>query len=145
MDVAPNRVVLFGASLGGAMAVELATRHAYRALVLVAAFTSVPDMARTRFPWLPVRRFLRNRFDNLARMPRCPGRLFLAHGTADTYVPYHMGERLFAAARAPKQFFPMEGFQHHHSPGPDFYVELDRFLAETSACTAAGADRSAGP
>jgi fermentation-respiration switch protein FrsA (DUF1100 family) len=131
--VSMERIVLYGGSLGGGIAVELATRRPYRALVLVSAFTSVPDMAGREYPWLPVRRFIRNRFDNLARIGRCPGRVFIAHGTADSYVPFSMGEQLYAATREPKRFFPMVGHEHHHSPGPEFYTELQRFLDEVSS------------
>jgi pimeloyl-ACP methyl ester carboxylesterase len=65
--VMPDRVLLYGGSLGGAVAIELATRRPYRALVLVSAFTSVPDMAKQQYPWLPAGRFIRNRFENPAR------------------------------------------------------------------------------
>ncbi len=123
-------VILYGGSLGAAVAIEMATRHPYRVLVTVSPFTSVADMAARQFPWLPARRFIRNRFDNLAKIGRTRGRLFLAHGTADRFVPFGMGEKLFAAAPEPKRFFPMVGFDHHHSPGPDFYTELRRFLDE---------------
>jgi fermentation-respiration switch protein FrsA (DUF1100 family) len=130
--VSPGRVLFYGGSLGGAIAIELATRQPYRALILVSAFTSVPDMAKKQYPWLPVRPFIRNRFENLAKIPRCPGRVFIAHGTADRYVPYRMGEQLFAAAPEPKRFFPMVDHDHYHSPGPEFYTELVTFLEQYS-------------
>jgi fermentation-respiration switch protein FrsA (DUF1100 family) len=131
--VSPREVILHGGSLGCAVSIELATRRPYRALVLVSPFTSVPDMAARRYPWLPVRPFLRYRFDNLAKVGRTAGRVLLAHGTADRFVPFSMGERLFAAAPQPKQFFPMIDHDHHHSPGPAFYDELERFLVEHPA------------
>ncbi len=130
--VSPEQILLYGGSLGGAIAIELATRRPHRALVSVSAFTSVPDMAKKQYPWLPAGPFLRHRFDNLSKIGRCRGRVFLAHGTADRYVPFSMGERLFAAAPAPKRFFPMIDHDHYHSPGPDFYVELRRFLDGSS-------------
>jgi fermentation-respiration switch protein FrsA (DUF1100 family) len=128
--VPPERVLLYGGSLGGAMAIDLAARQPYRALLLVSAFTSIPDMARKRYPWFPIGRFIRNRFDNLAKIGRCPGRVFIAHGTADGFVPFSMAEQLFDAAREPKRFFPMLGHDHRHRPGPDFYNEVQRFLAD---------------
>jgi fermentation-respiration switch protein FrsA (DUF1100 family) len=131
--VSPGDVIHYGGSLGGAVAIEQATRRPYRALVLVSAFTSVPDMARKEYPWLLVRRFIRNRFDNLAKIGRCSGRVFVAHGTADRFVPFNMGELLFAAAPEPKRFFPMVDYDHHHSPGPEFYTELKRFLDDSLA------------
>jgi fermentation-respiration switch protein FrsA (DUF1100 family) len=128
--VAPSRIVLHGGSLGGAVAVELATRRPYRTLVVLSAFTSVADMARVRFRWLPVGGLLRTRFDSLGKIGRCPGRVFVAHGTADRVIPFDMGRRLFEAARGPKQLFAMEGYDHHHTPGPEFYTTLRGFLDE---------------
>lgn len=127
--VAPERILLYGGSLGGAVAVELASRFTHRALVLVSAFTSIADMARLQFPWLPVRRVLRHRFDNLAKMGSCRGPVFMAHGTADRIVPFTQGQQLFAAAREPKEFFPMKDHDHQHAPGPEFYRRLSAFLA----------------
>jgi fermentation-respiration switch protein FrsA (DUF1100 family) len=127
--VAPERILLYGGSLGGAVAVELASRFPHRALVLVSAFTSIQDMARLRFPWLPVRRVLRHRFDNLAKIGQCRGSIFMAHGTADRIVPFAQGEQLFATARPPKEFFPMQDYDHQHTPGPEFYRKLRDFLA----------------
>ncbi|HTU21126.1 MAG TPA: alpha/beta hydrolase [Gemmataceae bacterium] len=125
-----ERVLLYGGSLGGAVATDLAVRRPHRGLVLVSTFTSVADMANLRFPWLPARWLLRNRFDNLGKIAACHQPVFLAHGTADTVVPYTMGERLFAAANEPKHFFSMPGHDHNHTPPPDFYRSLRDFLAQ---------------
>jgi fermentation-respiration switch protein FrsA (DUF1100 family) len=129
--VPPGRILLYGGSLGGAIATDVASRRPHRALVLVSAFTSFPDMARTVYPWLPLRRLLSNRLDNLAKIGRVEGPVFIAHGTADRVVPFAQGERLFAAAREPKEFFPLHGHDHNHTPGPDFYQALRDFLART--------------
>jgi fermentation-respiration switch protein FrsA (DUF1100 family) len=129
--VPPGRILLYGGSLGAAIATDLASRRPHRALVLVSAFTSFPDMARTVYPWLPLRRLLSNRLDNLAKIGRAGGPVFIAHGTADRVVPFAQGERLFAAAREPKEFFPLHGYDHNHTPGPDFYQAVRDFLART--------------
>jgi fermentation-respiration switch protein FrsA (DUF1100 family) len=135
--VPAGRVLFYGGSLGGAIALDLAVRQPHRGVVLVSVFTSVRDMARKTFPWLPARWLVRNRFDNLGKIPRLRSPLFLAHGTADRLVPFGQGERLFAAANEPKRFFPMAGYDHQHTPGPDFYVALREFLAETAAARVA--------
>src|SRR3954452_21529747 len=86
--VAPEAVVLYGGSLGGGVVIELATRRPYRALILVSTFTSIPDMATQLYPWLPARPFIRNRFENSDKIGRIQGRVLLAHGTADRFIPF---------------------------------------------------------
>jgi fermentation-respiration switch protein FrsA (DUF1100 family) len=126
--VSAEDVVLYGGSLGGAVAIETATRRPYRALVTVGAFTSIPDMAARQHPWLPVGPLFRNRFENVPKISKTRGRVFIAHGTADKFVPFHMAEKLIAAAPEPRLLFPMRDYEHFHTPGPEFYTELRRFL-----------------
>ena len=128
--IPPNRIVLLGESLGGGPAVELATRHDHRALVLVFTFTSLPAAAKVHYPWLPTHTFMRCRFDNLAKIGRCHRPLFIAHGTEDVVVPFRQGEALFAAANEPKEFLRLEGFGHDLRLDDRFYRPLARFLAE---------------
>ena len=125
---APARVTLLGASLGGAMSVELARQHECRAVVLIKPFTSIPDMAHLRFPWLPARYLVRHRYDNLAKLPQVHRPVFIAHGTADRVVPYAHGERLFAAANEPKEFLRLEGDDHNTPLPGDFFQRLRSFL-----------------
>src|SRR5207253_8642806 len=120
--VQAERIILYGGSLGGGVAIELAGRRPHRALILVSTFTSVPDMAQRLYPWLPARWLVRNRFENMAKIGKCTKPIFCAHGTKDSIVPFEQGQRLFAAAPEPKRFFPMEGYDHNHTPGPDFYA-----------------------
>ncbi|HEY3789017.1 MAG TPA: alpha/beta fold hydrolase, partial [Urbifossiella sp.] len=63
-----NRILLLGESLGGGVAVELATRREHRALVLIYTFSSLPDAAKFHYPWLPTKWLMRTRFDNLAKI-----------------------------------------------------------------------------
>jgi fermentation-respiration switch protein FrsA (DUF1100 family) len=130
--VPANEIILVGESMGGAIAVELATRHRVRLLVLHGAFTSVPDMAQVRFPWYPSRYLVYNRMDNEAKIPlaKCP--VLITHGTADSVVPFHQGERLFAAASEPKQFIRMEGHEHSPPNKEDFFETVKLFLSKTS-------------
>jgi fermentation-respiration switch protein FrsA (DUF1100 family) len=124
----PQRIVLVGASLGGAMATELSAKHDCRALVLIKAFTSIPDMASHRFPWLPARYFVRNRFDCASRLAesRCP--TFIVHGTDDQVVPYFCGEKLYSIAREPKEFLRLAGNDHNDALPADFFARIRSFL-----------------
>ncbi|MGH7221937.1 MAG: alpha/beta hydrolase [Gemmataceae bacterium] len=129
-QVPAERILLYGGSLGGGIATDLASRRPHRALVLVAAFTSFPDMAQTRFPWLPGRWLVHNHFDNLSKIAESHGPVFIAHAPRDGLIPFAQGERLFAAAPEPKRFFPMPNYHHVDVPTNDFYPALRRFLAE---------------
>ena len=97
--VPANRIVLMGESLGGGTAVELATRHDHRALVLVFPFTSLLAAAKFHYPWLPTHTFMRTRFDNLAKIGLCRRRCS-SHGTADRVVPFASWNALRGRERA---------------------------------------------
>jgi fermentation-respiration switch protein FrsA (DUF1100 family) len=145
LRVSPERILLYGGSLGGAVATDLASRRPHRALVLVSAFTSMPDMAQEQYPWTPARWLVRSRFDNLAKIGKVKQPVFQAHGTADRLIPFAQGQRLFAAANERKCFFPMDGYDHNNSPGPDFYAALRKFLQEAETRTSAEAQAVARP
>jgi hypothetical protein len=128
--IRPERIVLVGASLGGAVATDLACRHDCAALVLVKSFTSVPDMAQSMFPWLPARYFVRHRFDNSSKLPNMHRPVLVTHGTADRVIPFVHGERLFAAANEPKEFVSLPGNDHNDRLPDEFFTRLRRFLDE---------------
>lgn len=125
----PSRnIVLMGESLGGGTAVELATRHDHRALVLIFTFTSLPAAAKAHFAFLPTRQMMRTRFDNLSKIGRCHRPVFIAHGPQDDVVPFSHGEELFAAANPPKEFLRLDGFGHDLDLGDTLCLPLARFL-----------------
>ena len=107
--IAPGEIILYGRSLGGAVATWLAARESPRALILEGTFTSAHDMARAMFPWLPVRLMLRFAYDTASRLPEIDTPVVIAHARDDHIIPFAHGERLYAAAREPKHFVPLEG------------------------------------
>ena len=98
--------------------------------MLEATFTSVQDMI-DQSPWgfLPVSLILTQRFDTLAKVAELRMPVLVAHGTNDTIVPFHMGERLFDAVKAPKRFIRVEGAGHHNLSGAGF-SEYQRAVRE---------------
>jgi uncharacterized protein len=128
LGVPGRRIVLLGGSLGGGIATELATHYPHRALVLIATFTSFPDMAQKTFPWLPGRWLVHNQLDNLRKIATLKTPVFIAHGTSDTLIPFRQGKRLFAAAKQPKRFFPMPGRSHSEVPSDECFTAVRAFL-----------------
>lgn len=124
--------IVFGESLGGAVAVDLASRVHPAGLILQSTFTSIRDMAARHYPFIP-RFLIRTRMDSLSRISRvtCP-KLFI-HGQHDEIVPYALGRHLFEAAPAPKRFLEVPGAMHNdvYLVGGDAYLAgLRSFLAE---------------
>ncbi len=107
--IAPARIVLFGESLGGAVAAWLATQEKPGLLALASTFTSVPDLAAEIYPFLPVRWLSRFDYDThkSLRSVTCP--VFIAHSPQDEIIPFEHGQQLFQAAPEPKQFLTLEG------------------------------------
>ena len=109
----PDEIVLFGESLGASIAVQLALEKPAAALVLEAPFSSIRDMAAAAYPFLPLGRLARTRYDNLAKIPSIDVPLLVFHGTHDRVVPFAQGERLFDAAPEPKRFYAISGAGHN--------------------------------
>ncbi len=102
-------IILFGRSLGAAVAADLASRTRPAGVILESAFTSVPDMAAGIYPWLPVRLLSRYRYDNLGKIALITVPLLLVHSRQDEIIPFAQGQRLFERAHEPKQFLEING------------------------------------
>lgn len=133
--VGPDDVVLFGQSLGAAVAVELASTHPVRGVVLEAAFTSIPDMARHHYSFLPVWPLLRTGFDSQSRIAGIEAPLLMLHGENDDIVPLDMGRELFATAKEPKELSIVRGAGHN-----DVYLTTDYIATLRGFLDSLGAD-----
>lgn len=102
-EVPPERIVVFGESLGGGVAVRLASEkcaagQSPAGLVTRCTFSSLTDVAADDFPWMPVRLLLRDRYASDEKIPQVTCPILLIHGKLDTIVPYGLGRKLFDAA-----------------------------------------------
>ena len=146
--VPPGNLIIFGESLGAAVALQLALEVPARGLVLESPFTSVGDMARGVVPVLPLGRLLRTKYDNLGKVGGLRMPLLVLHGDRDTTVPFAQGRRLFEAAPEPKSFFVIRGAGHNDTYliGGDLYWQAwSDFLGELANVAAHTPDSPLAP
>jgi fermentation-respiration switch protein FrsA (DUF1100 family) len=128
-----SKIVLFGESLGGGVAVEMARRHPPAALLLQSAFSSAIDVGKSAYPFLPVSALMRDRFENVTKIGEVQCPLLMIHGNNDSIVPMRFGRKLFDAANEPKKWYEVEGAGHNDLlwVGGDAYFEhVHGFLRE---------------
>lgn len=129
-DAEQPPVMIYGASLGGPVAVNLATEKPCRALVLEGSFTSAIAVGERWFPMLPIRLIASQHFDALTKIRALNIPLLVAHSPHDQVIPFDMGNELFTAAPGPKRFVSLNG--EHGEAGwqetPHFYTELKQLV-----------------
>lgn len=129
-EIAPKKIVIFGRSLGGAVASWLAAQTTPGAVILESTFTSAPDMAHRLYPFLPVRLMTRLKYSVKENVKRLSSPLLVVHSRQDEVIPFDMGESIFAAAPEPKQMLVITG---DHSGGfllnrNEYMIVLDKLL-----------------
>jgi len=108
-DIDRNRIVIFGKSLGAAIAIDLASRVKVAALISESSFTSTRDMARAIYPLLPFWLFLKSNYNAYAKIAKIETPKLIIHSRDDEIVPFSQGQRLFVKAKPPKEFYVMRG------------------------------------
>lgn len=132
--VPPERIVLFGRSLGGAVAAWLAEQRSPGGVILESTFSSVPDLASEIYPFVPARLLVRFRYPTLARMPRIRCPVLVVHSPEDEIIPFRHGQRIFEAAAEPKAFLQLRG-SHNEGfvvSGQPYHQGLRAFLERIS-------------
>lgn len=107
--VPPEKIIIFGRSLGSAVATEIALRKNPGALIIESGFTSVPDLGKKYYPWLPVRLISRYRYTTVDKVGaiQCPK--MIIHSPDDEIIPFEQGRRVFERAAPPKSFLAITG------------------------------------
>jgi len=128
--VAPEDIVLFGRSMGAALAAWLAAQEQPGGLILESAFISAPELAAELYWWLPARWLTRFNYATRDYLAEVRSPVLVVHSPQDDIVPYRHGRELFAAAPPPKSFLELRG-DHNMGfllSGQDYIRGLDEFL-----------------
>jgi fermentation-respiration switch protein FrsA (DUF1100 family) len=133
--IAPDRIIIFGKSLGGVPAIDLASKSDAAGLIVQSSFSCAADMAQALMPFVP-RAFIRTRMDSVGKIAgvKCP-KLFI-HSRSDEVVPFALGQKLFEAASDPKKFCEVKGAAHNDTyiiGGRAYFEDLREFILSCSS------------
>ena len=131
--IIPEKIILFGRSLGGICAVEVASKNPVAGIILESTFPSAGKMARKLFPVLPLGWAMKSKFDAIGKVPNLKIPKLFLHGTRDKIVPYNLGRELFSAAAEPKTFYDIEGAGHNDTflvGGASYFKSIDQFVKD---------------
>jgi uncharacterized protein len=132
-EVDPDRIVYFGESLGAAVAIGLSLERPPAALVLRSPFTSLAEVGKVHYPWLPVGWFLIDRFPSIDRIGSVTAPVMVVAGDRDDVVPEPLSKKLYDAAPDPKRYLLVPGTGHNDlvlAGGDRVMDEVRRFLSE---------------
>ena len=129
--VEANKLIIFGRSLGAAVAAEMAMRVQSLAVILETPFTSVRDVARDKLPFLPIGALLKTRYEVVEKVRKLSSPLLVLHGDRDEVVPFSHGKKVFDAAPEPKWFYAIAGAGHNDTylvGGDTYFAALRRHI-----------------
>ncbi|MCG6135642.1 MAG: lysophospholipase [Nostoc sp. LLA-1] len=138
-QILPSRIFLYGHSLGGAIAIDLAVKHPEAAgLIVESSFTSIRDIVayRNLFRIFPVNLLLNQRFESIKKVPLLKMPALFIHGTADTTVPSFMSQQLYSAAPEPKKLFLVPAADHNDTAvvaGVEYLQWVKSFVQQVKA------------
>ncbi len=134
-EVSPQRIVLWGTSLGGAVATDVATQRPAAGMILESTFTSGKDVAQILYPFLPVAPFMHSKFNTIEKIKTLHLPLLVMHGDLDEILPIGLGRLLYAAANDPKEFYEIAGARHNDTffvGGEEYFNRVERFTSTIS-------------
>ncbi len=130
--VSPDRIIIFGRSLGGAVAAWLAQSRTPSALILESTFTSIPDVAAKLYPYLPIRLLVRFKYDTAGHLDKVSCPVLVVHSREDEIMPFSHGQQLFERAMEPKTFLEISGSHNEGfiTSGKRYQEGLNTFISE---------------
>jgi len=121
-------ILLYGESLGTAIAVEIAQNKKYAGIILESPFTSMINMGKKYYPFFPVSFLLKDKFESHNKINKISVPILIIHGKVDKIVPYSMGKKMYELARQPKFFYSQEYGDHMVEYDKELLLALKNFI-----------------
>jgi hypothetical protein len=103
--VEENNIIIYGESLGTGVATEIAQNKNFAGVILESPFTSMIDAGKDKYPYLPVRLLLKDKYESDKKIKNIKSPVLIMHGKVDNIVPFHMGEKMYELANEPKYYY----------------------------------------
>ena len=130
-DINHERIIIFGRSVGSGVAVDLAVKGKCCALILETPFTSMKDLAKSLYPFLPIGYILQTKYDSISKIRDIKVPTLIMHGDKDELVPIEQGRKLYEVANEPKEFYTIPGATHNDTyfvGGEKYFNTIRRFV-----------------
>ena len=127
--VKEKNIILYGESLGTAVAIETAQKKKLAGIILESPFTSMVELAQKYYPVLPVKYLLKDKYETIKKLPNISSPLLVLHGRLDAIVPFAMGKKLFEQANEPKFKYFIDNDDHMMRYDKNLLDEIKKFIS----------------
>jgi fermentation-respiration switch protein FrsA (DUF1100 family) len=128
--VKEKNLILYGESLGTAVAIEIAQNKDLAGIILESPFTSMVELAQKYYPFIPVKFLLKDKYETIKKLPNINSPLLVLHGKLDSIVPFSMGEELFKKANKPKFKYFIDNDDHMMRYDQKLLIEIKKFISD---------------
>jgi fermentation-respiration switch protein FrsA (DUF1100 family) len=128
--VKEKNLILYGESLGTAVAIETAKNKDLAGIILESPFTSMVELAQKYYPFLPVKFLLKDKYETIKKLPKINSPLLVLHGKIDNIVPFSMGKKVFEKAKEPKFKYFIDNDDHMMRYDQKLLNEIKKFISD---------------
>ena len=127
-NIDDSNIILYGESLGTAVAVDLGSKFPFAGIILESPFTSMVELSKIYYPYLPVNLLLKDRYDSINKISKITFPKLVMHGDKDNIVPFSMGKRIFESFSEPKFSYFKSGDDHMMDFDQELLGNIKNFL-----------------
>ena len=124
-----KNIIIYGESLGTAVAIEVAQNKNFAGIILEAPFTSMIDAGKDKYPFLPVKWLLKDKYESSKKIKNINSPILVMHGKVDSIVPFNMGKKIYELANQPKYFYFSEYDNHMMNYDENLLSPLKKFIS----------------